>query len=78
MKKTKATIHTVQIPSVTQEFARALDSNFPAIEIKPGTPNDDIKYNAGVRLVVEFVKRHAVGKSGTINRITNAPNPVGR
>jgi len=61
-------IYTVELPSVSKEFAQTLDKTFPAIVPKPGVTLDTLMYNAGIRVVVEHVLKHAVGTRTNINR----------
>lgn len=62
-------IYTVQTPSITREFAEALSRAFPPIEVKAGTPETDIKWNAAQRQVVQWVFQQSVAKTGNVNRV---------
>ncbi len=61
MKKTK--IYTIEVPPVSHDFAKFLDTVFPKKEIKPGVTHDDLLYNAGERRVVDYIKRCASGST---------------
>lgn len=57
----KNKLQTVDVPPVSNEFAAYLQKVFPALKVTFNTSSDEIKYNAGIQLVIEFIKNRASG-----------------
>ncbi len=69
-------IYTVKIPAVSVEFAKALDSVFPPIHIKHDTTENEIKWNAAQREVINWILKQATGTniSGNSSDLRKEPN----
>lgn len=66
----KVQLHAIPVPAVSREYADHLNSVFPRMDIKANTPIEEIKWNAGMREVVEYVLATCIKHelSGNINR----------
>jgi len=56
-------IYVATLPAVSHDFAKEIDRRFPVTQVKPGVSQDELMYNAGMRIVVDFIL-HSV--SGTV------------
>lgn len=64
-------VYGIEIPAVSNEFARVLAKNFPPLEVRPGVSHEELLHNAGQQEVVKFVNKWA---SGTI--ISGNPDDI--